>query len=43
MKPVDVKLRGNRMFIVDLGAFDPGVVIQQGVTGRVWVVTRNHA
>ena len=40
-KPVDVKFRGNTMYIVDLGAFEPGINIQDSNTGKIWVVTKN--
>jgi hypothetical protein len=41
-EPVDVKFRGNTMYVVDLGAFGPGIGMEGFGTGRVWVVTRNR-
>jgi glucose/arabinose dehydrogenase len=41
-KPVDVKFRGNQMFVVDFGAFEPGIGLQGPNTGKVWLVTRTR-
>ena len=37
-KPIDVRFRGSRMFIVDFGVFLPGTAVQAG-TGKIWMVT----
>src|SRR5262249_28419810 len=42
-RPVDVKFRGKPMYIVDFGAFEPGIGIQRPASGRIWVVTRNSS
>jgi hypothetical protein len=36
--PIDVKFRGDTMFIVDFGVFEPGLMLQQPGTGKVWMV-----
>jgi len=38
-KPIDVKFRGDVMFIVDLGVFEPGLGMVQPGTGKIWVVS----
>jgi glucose/arabinose dehydrogenase len=42
-KPVDVKFLGNRMYIVDIGSFEPGIGVTVPSTGKVWVVTRSRS
>jgi hypothetical protein len=42
-KPLDVQFRGNRMFIVDFGVFNPGISGGDPTdpnSGKIWVVTR---
>jgi hypothetical protein len=39
-KPIDVKFRGGKMFIVDFGVFEPGLKLARANTGKVWVVSR---
>lgn len=39
-KPIDVKFKDERMFVVDLGVFEPGLDLMQPGTGKVWVVFR---
>lgn len=38
-KPIDVKFRGEFMFIVDFGVFEPGLMIQQPNSGKLWLVS----
>jgi len=42
-KPIDVKFWGDLMFVVDFGVFEPGLMIQQAGTGKVWIVTRGRS
>jgi glucose/arabinose dehydrogenase len=41
-KPIDVKFWGELMFVVDFGVFEPGLMIQQAGTGKVWIVTHGR-
>ncbi len=36
-KPIDVKFRNDAMFIVDFGAFEPGLGIVDPGSGKLWV------
>lgn len=38
-KPIDVKFRGPKMFIVDFGIFEPGTGLVNPTSGKIWVVT----
>jgi hypothetical protein len=38
-KPIDVKIRKDKMFIVDLGVYEPGLGLMDPGTGKLWVVT----
>lgn len=40
-KPLDVKFRGGRMFIVDLGVVEPGLGLMEPGTGKVWIVSKD--
>ncbi len=39
-KPIDVRFRGPRMFIVDFGVFPPAPLTPN--SGKIWMVTRNR-
>jgi hypothetical protein len=39
-KPIDAKFRGSSLFVVDFGAFEPGLGIAEPGTGKLWTVTR---
>jgi len=42
-KPIDVRFRDDRMFIVDFGVLEPGLDLMQPGTGKVWVVTSGRS
>ncbi len=39
-KPIDVRVRGPRMYIVDFGVFAPAPITPN--SGKIWLVTRDH-
>jgi glucose/arabinose dehydrogenase len=42
-KPIDVRFRGDRMFIVDFGVLEPGLDLMQPNTGKLWVVVPSRS
>lgn len=38
-KPIDVKFDGDTMLIVDFGVFEPGLMIMQPGTGKLWTLS----
>jgi glucose/arabinose dehydrogenase len=37
-KPIDVKIRKDTMFVVDLGVLEPGLGLMEPGTGKIWTV-----
>lgn len=42
-KPIDVKFWREFMFVVDFGVFEPGLMIQEPNTGKLWLVSHGRA